>query len=84
MSGLGALLSPDDPRPLYFVGVVILFLPFPLMGLYGLKNGYSIYYGWIRICYGAKAKFWNVLWFWIYAGTLLLVAVVFVYKGPDV
>ena len=84
MFGIGTQFDFSDPRPIYFIGTMILFLPFPLMGMHGLKNGYSLYWGWIRVCYGPKAKFWNWVWIWLYPFILVSVTVMFIYEGPDV
>ena len=84
MVALDALLNPPDPRPIYFVGVAILFLPFPLMGVYGFKNGYTIDHKWCYVCYSRKAKFWNTVSFVVYVGTLIFSIVLFIQKGPNV
>ena len=84
MIGLRNLAGLSDSIAIYLIGVAILFLPFPLMGMYGLNKGYSIYWGGARVCFGKKAKFWNGAFLVMYIVALFLSVVLFVQESPNV
>ena len=69
----GSILSDLEPNLLVPLIAGILLLPLIVIGIYGLKRGYSAGHWWNHIYQGGVALFVNALWIALYILIMIIV-----------
>ena len=65
------LFRSSDPNWVLPIALSILFYPFVLCGIYGIKQGYCMCYKYGHIYRGNNALFWNLLFIILYIFALI-------------